>query len=148
MQYSSLTSKDKARLFAQAKQCCICLGKSKTSRLVTDHCHTSGEVRAVLCEKCNSWLGVFESTNASEKRKTKVARRIKSKYGIERFTFEHYLNKYEFLKKQNRRQKRTEKRKEKKNKAKGNSGIRNFKYMTLPNDMENFKAVVSVSLED
>lgn len=145
MQYHILTSKDKSRLFKKAKRCSICLGKSKTGRLVTDHCHTSGEIREVLCEKCNSWLGVFESTIATERRKNKVAKRIKRKYDIDRFTFERYLEKYAYLKKPQKANLKAKKKKIKK--ASGNAGVKQPKYRTLPNDMGKFKPMISVSLE-
>lgn len=147
MQYHSLTSKDKYRLFNKCKRCSICLGKSLSGRLVTDHCHSSGEVREVLCDKCNSWLGVFESTSASEARKNKIAKRVKRKYGIERFTFENYLEKYKHLKETKTQcTKRVKERKSKKKKTK--TETRQPKYLTLPNDVSTFKPMVSVSLED
>lgn len=34
--------------------CAIC---GETKFLVVDHCHTSGQVRGLLCQQCNSMLG-------------------------------------------------------------------------------------------
>jgi hypothetical protein len=43
--------------------CAICgIHESKLDkRLHTDHCHTTGMVRGLLCNKCNTSLGQFES---------------------------------------------------------------------------------------
>jgi hypothetical protein len=37
-------------------QCAICGSKE---RLCIDHCHTSGKVRGILCNGCNTGLGMF-----------------------------------------------------------------------------------------
>jgi hypothetical protein len=37
--------------------CEICSSKK---RLVVDHCHSSGEVRGILCSTCNTGLGMFQ----------------------------------------------------------------------------------------
>lgn len=61
-----LTSDDYSRLLEEQGGCCkICkipevdyrakFGKS----LAVDHCHSSGKVRAILCEWCNKGLGHF-----------------------------------------------------------------------------------------
>lgn len=41
---------------AQDGRCAICQKKAK---LVIDHCHVSGVVRGLLCNKCNTSLGAF-----------------------------------------------------------------------------------------
>ena len=47
-------------LEAQNHQCAIC-GTEESDRkggdLVVDHCHTTGKVRGMLCQKCNLMLG-------------------------------------------------------------------------------------------
>ena len=45
--------------------CAICKNpetkiiKDKVQRLSVDHCHTSGKIRGLLCDKCNHGLGMF-----------------------------------------------------------------------------------------
>lgn len=41
----------------QSALCAICSVKSK---LVVDHCHTTGDVRGLLCHRCNSLLGALD----------------------------------------------------------------------------------------
>lgn len=51
-------------LAEQKLQCAICGGQhdpsKKRGRLYVDHDHKTGEVRALLCKKCNSAIGYFE----------------------------------------------------------------------------------------
>lgn len=52
----SLTQEDYKRLTEeQDHKCKIC--NKKVVDLVVDHCHTSGEVRGLLCKHCNNMLG-------------------------------------------------------------------------------------------
>jgi len=46
-------------LIAQNGACAICKRKSKR-RLCVDHCHVTGEVRGLICHKCNTALGLFD----------------------------------------------------------------------------------------
>lgn len=47
-------------LDAQAGVCAICWNPPKEgTMLVVDHCHETGEVRALLCRTCNVGLGMF-----------------------------------------------------------------------------------------
>mgnify|MGYP001557048711 FL=1 len=48
---------------AQGGKCAICqtqLGEGR--RLHVDHCHKTGAVRALLCDKCNVGLGAFKDS--------------------------------------------------------------------------------------
>ncbi len=46
-----------AMLARQGGRCAICRRKPKR-RLETDHCHSTGKVRGLLCNKCNTMLGM------------------------------------------------------------------------------------------
>jgi len=58
-----VTKKDyHQRLASQAGACAICRRPSEDSlngRLDVDHCHTTGEIRGLLCRKCNTALGLL-----------------------------------------------------------------------------------------
>lgn len=59
-QLYGITLEDKKRLEDQQRgACAICLAKD--SRLLVDHCHESGVVRGLLCNRCNVGLGFVES---------------------------------------------------------------------------------------
>lgn len=40
--------------------CAICFTSNPKKRLSVDHCHTSGLIRGLLCQKCNVGLGYFK----------------------------------------------------------------------------------------
>lgn len=48
----------------QGECCAICKKHQKnfTKNLFVDHCHVTGQVRGLLCHKCNSGLGLFEDS--------------------------------------------------------------------------------------
>lgn len=56
-------------LEAQDGVCAICNKKesvvgnnNKLKSLAVDHCHTTGRIRGLLCQKCNQALGLFEDS--------------------------------------------------------------------------------------
>ena len=61
-----LTTEDyEAMVEAQGNECLICNvsgDKVRNQRLVVDHCHVSGKVRGLLCQKCNLLLGHADDT--------------------------------------------------------------------------------------
>ena len=47
----------------QGGSCFICnaeRGDKTRDKLFVDHCHTSGEVRGLLCGRCNTAIGMLE----------------------------------------------------------------------------------------
>ena len=61
-----ITPKDyDAMVETQNNECLICFAsgdKERNKRLVVDHCHASGKVRGLLCNKCNLLLGHADDT--------------------------------------------------------------------------------------
>jgi hypothetical protein len=54
-----------AMMLNQGGCCAICKTASGTRRkLCVDHCHQTGKVRALLCDKCNSGIGAFKDDPA------------------------------------------------------------------------------------
>lgn len=51
---------------AQGSKCKICLSTDPGSpQWHTDHCHTTGQVRGILCHGCNIGLGGFKDNTAA-----------------------------------------------------------------------------------
>jgi hypothetical protein len=60
-----LTFEQYWRLFAaQDGRCAICHKPPKTVSLSVDHCHRTGQIRGLLCYRCNYGLGHFYSVEA------------------------------------------------------------------------------------
>ena len=54
------------QMFAQQSGCCAICGKHQTefkTKLAVDHCHTSGEVRGLLCSNCNIGIGYLKDSD-------------------------------------------------------------------------------------
>lgn len=64
--YKMSLSDYKGLLLKQNHMCCICNGpgfvmaEHHKLKLVVDHCHTTGQVRGLLCHNCNRALGLFQ----------------------------------------------------------------------------------------
>lgn len=54
-----ITIDDYNRMYDQQSSCCKICGQH-FDRLCVDHCHNTGDVRGLLCRKCNVALGQFD----------------------------------------------------------------------------------------
>lgn len=55
-----ITHEDYNKLSQEQKDvCAICKKKSRFEFLDIDHCHKTGKIRGLLCQKCNKALGLF-----------------------------------------------------------------------------------------
>lgn len=48
-----------AMLESQGGVCAICGGVNRDRALAVDHCHATGEIRGLLCTRCNTSLGAM-----------------------------------------------------------------------------------------
>lgn len=55
--YGITSAQYDAMVEAQGGRCAAC---GESHKLVIDHCHKSGKVRALLCDRCNRLLGVAD----------------------------------------------------------------------------------------
>lgn len=55
-QYGITLAAYEAMLVSQGGVCAIC-GGTDTINLAVDHCHATGQIRGLLCRKCNALLG-------------------------------------------------------------------------------------------
>ena len=64
-----ITAEEYAAMLAdQSGVCYICGGKSGKKRLAVDHDHKTGEVRGLLCKRCNRMLGYYRDNAESFER--------------------------------------------------------------------------------
>ena len=54
-----ITKENYQDMLVTQRGCCASCG-DLTDKLVVDHCHTSGKVRALLCHGCNTALGLLK----------------------------------------------------------------------------------------
>ena len=47
---------------AQNNKCAICNEEHERRPLNVDHCHTTGKIRGLLCDKCNMALGLLKDS--------------------------------------------------------------------------------------
>lgn len=64
--YYGITGDEYNAMLAQQNGCCaICqTPPTESRRLCVDHCHTTGAVRGLLCDRCNVGIGKFNDDPA------------------------------------------------------------------------------------
>lgn len=62
-------------LSAQGGVCAICKKRKGKNRLHVDHCHSTGNIRGILCSWCNAGLGQFKDDTAMMLRAVEYLRR-------------------------------------------------------------------------
>lgn len=61
-----ITKEQYEQLFdSQEGRCAICDENSTDGVLAVDHCHSSGDIRGLLCKNCNSAIGLLGDTSES-----------------------------------------------------------------------------------
>ncbi|MHA2044102.1 MAG: endonuclease VII domain-containing protein [Candidatus Thorarchaeota archaeon] len=62
----NMTVEDYDTLLAdQDGKCAICYSPPSSRRLDVDHNHSTGEVRGLLCAKCNTGIGLFDDSTVA-----------------------------------------------------------------------------------
>lgn len=61
-----LEVEDYRRMFEMQEYCCASCGEEKHYDLYVDHNHETGEVRGLLCAKCNTIAGSIEHRNYNQ----------------------------------------------------------------------------------
>lgn len=52
------------RMFAEQNgKCKICGKEQPNKKLATDHCHTTGKIRGLLCDPCNRGIGLLQDSS-------------------------------------------------------------------------------------
>ena len=57
-EYGMSRAQFEAYMFAQNESCYLCEISFKDARPTVDHDHETGEIRALLCDRCNAMLGL------------------------------------------------------------------------------------------
>ena len=70
-----MTQADYEKMLAQQNSECACCGRKNVFRLVIDHNHKTKHVRALVCDLCNTILGMLEKHPEKVKRAAKYLRK-------------------------------------------------------------------------
>lgn len=73
--------------FRQGNKCLICGVDGKQTerqKLSVDHCHHYGEIRGLLCQKCNTGLGLFDDNPEAIIKAAKYLKRFNKKMKFSR----------------------------------------------------------------
>ena len=58
-----LTHEQYETMVHEQQRCCLICGKEPTKLLVVDHNHTTGQIRGLLCTRCNTLVGYIERSS-------------------------------------------------------------------------------------
>ena len=68
IEYNLTIEQYNSMLTEQSGGCKICLKPDEGRKLAVDHCHSSGKVRGLLCNKCNRAIGLLNDSVDSAER--------------------------------------------------------------------------------
>ena len=77
-----ISTEEYEQMVADRKGLCDCcnekvIAKPPLDKLVVDHCHNTGKIRGLLCNKCNVGIGILGDTVENINRAISYLERIK-----------------------------------------------------------------------
>lgn len=73
-----ITHYDYNKLLENQNNCCAICKKEVEGNLVVDHCHVTGLVRGLLCNQCNTGIGLLGDNYSSVKKASNYLKKFES----------------------------------------------------------------------